>query len=203
MKFDTIGRVTKALIVSLALGLGATACSRDFTLAYLYVTTAKSNPGLINAYDVDYQSGALLPIADSPIPSGGDNPVAIVAAPNGKYLYVIHRNDSNVVEFAIGTDGKLYAQHTYNVQAASPPPPPSIPPATISTSLRSTNPDTPPPTPVPATSPSFPSRRPITASETPSPTVRSATSPSATTPSPSRRRPCSPPPPVRRATSTL
>jgi 6-phosphogluconolactonase len=120
MKFDTIGRVTKALIVSLALGLGATACSRDFTLAYLYVTTAKSNPGLINAYDVDYQSGALLPIADSPIPSGGDNPVAIVAAPNGKYLYVIHRNDSNVVEFAIGTDGKLYAQHTYNVQGSFP-----------------------------------------------------------------------------------
>ncbi len=120
MKFDTIGRVTKALIVSLALGLGATACSRDFTLAYLYVTTAKSNPGLINAYNIDYQSGALLPIADSPIPSGGKNPVAVIAAPNGKYLYVIHRDDSSVVEFAIGTDGKLYAQHTYNVQGTFP-----------------------------------------------------------------------------------
>ena len=120
MKFDTIGRVAKASILSLAIGLGVTACSRDFTLAYLYTTTARANPGLINGYQVDYQSGALIQLADSPIPSGGKNPVAIVAAPNAKYLYVIHRDDSTVVLFAIGTDGKLYAQHTYNVSGSFP-----------------------------------------------------------------------------------
>ena len=120
MKFDTIGRVAKASILSLAIGLGITACSRDYTLAYLYVTTAKANPGLINAYNVDYQSGALIQIADSPIPSGGKNPVAIVATPNAKFIYVVHRDDSTVVEFAIGTDGKLYAQHTYNTTGSFP-----------------------------------------------------------------------------------
>jgi 6-phosphogluconolactonase len=120
MKLHTIGRVAKATICSLAIGLGVTACSRDFTLAYVYTTTAKANPGLINAYGVDYQTGALLQLADSPIPSGGRNPVAIVAAPNGKYVYVIHRDDSSVVEFAIGTDGKLYSQNTYNVQGSFP-----------------------------------------------------------------------------------
>ncbi len=120
MKFATIGRFTKASIVSLAVGLGVTACSRDFTLAYVYTTTAKANPGLINGYQVDYQSGSLIQLADSPIPSGGRNPVAIVAAPNAKFLYVIHRDDSSVVEFAIGTDGKLYAQNTYNVAGSFP-----------------------------------------------------------------------------------
>ena len=119
-KFNRIGRVAKATICSLAVGLGVTACSRDFTLAYLYTTTAKSNPGLINGYQVDYQSGSLIQLADSPIPSGGRNPVAIVAAPNAKFLYVVHRDDSNVVQFAIGTDGKLYAQNTYNVVGTFP-----------------------------------------------------------------------------------
>lgn len=120
MKLHTIGRVAKATICSLAIGLGVTACSRDFTLAYVYATTAKANPGLINAYGVDYQTGALLQLADSPIPSGGRNPIAIIAAPNAKFVYVVHRDDSSVVEFAIGTDGKLFAQHTYNVQGSFP-----------------------------------------------------------------------------------
>lgn len=119
MKFDTIGRFAKASILSLAIGLGVTACSRDFTLAYLYTTTAKSNPGLINGYQVDYQSGSLIQLADSPIPSGGRNPVAIVTSTSNhdgkQYLFVVHRDDSSVVQFAVGTDGKIYAQHTYNV----------------------------------------------------------------------------------------
>lgn len=120
MKLHTIGRVAKATICSLAIGLGVTACSRDFTLAYVYTTTAKTSPGAISAYGVDYQTGALLQLADSPIPTGYRNPVAIVAAPNAKFLYVVHKDDSNVVEFAIGTDGKLYAQHTYSVAGTFP-----------------------------------------------------------------------------------
>ncbi len=111
------GRGIKALAVSLAVGCGMTACSRDYTAAYLYVTNAKAAPGLITAYAVDYQSGALEQLADSPIPSGGNNPVTLVAAPNGKYLYVLNHDapSSNVVEFAIGTDGKIYAGNTYPV----------------------------------------------------------------------------------------
>jgi 6-phosphogluconolactonase len=113
MKLHTIGRVAKASILSLAIILGITACSRDFTLAYVYVATAKSNPGLINAYGVDYQSGALLQLSDSPIPAG-DDPVAIVAAPNSLFVYVVNHIDATVMEYSIGTDGKLYPQHTYN-----------------------------------------------------------------------------------------
>ena len=102
------------------MGLGLTACSNDYTVAYVYATTSQANPGLISGYRVDYQSGALQFLADSPIPSGGKNPVTAVAAPNGKSLYVVHRDDSSVVFFAIGTDGKLYAQHTYNATGSFP-----------------------------------------------------------------------------------
>ncbi len=112
-------RIWKTVGASLAVGLGMTACSRDYTVDYLYVTSATTSltAGAVNAYAVDYQSGALTPLADSPIPSGGRDPVGLVAAPNQKFLYVINNEapSSNVVEFEIGTDGKLYPENTYPV----------------------------------------------------------------------------------------
>jgi 6-phosphogluconolactonase (cycloisomerase 2 family) len=105
----------KALAASLAVGLGMTACSRDYVLGYLYATNAKATPGLITAYSIDYETGALNQLADSPIPSGGNDPVAIVASPNGKQLYVLNNQQSNVVAYNIGTDGKIYASQTVSV----------------------------------------------------------------------------------------
>jgi 6-phosphogluconolactonase (cycloisomerase 2 family) len=128
MKLNNIGRAALASILSLALGLGVTACSRDYTLAYLYATTSAplagggSSAGGINAYGVDYQSGALIPLADSPIPAG-KNPVALVVTPegsNGQFIYVVNRDDSSVMEFAIGTDGKLYLKNTYTTTGSLP-----------------------------------------------------------------------------------
>jgi 6-phosphogluconolactonase len=113
MKWNNTGRGLKALGVSLAVGLGMTACSRDYTVGYLYVTNAKAS--LVTAYAIDFQSGSLGQLADSPIPSGGTNPVTLAASPNGKFLYVLNRDTSSVVEFTIGTDGKIYAQNTYSV----------------------------------------------------------------------------------------
>ncbi len=115
MKWNGIGRGTKALGVSLAVGLGMTACSRDYTLAYVYVTAATAaTTGLVNEFAVDYQTGALTPLAETSISSGGANPAGLVAAPNGQNLYVINngQSSSNVVQFQIGTDGKLYGAVT-------------------------------------------------------------------------------------------
>ena len=110
-----------ASIVSLALGLGVTACSRDYTVAFLYTAAStRTTAGVINAYKVDYQSGALQQLPDSPIPTQNKNPVALVASPNAKFLYVIFRDDSVVVTYGIGTDGKLYAQKTANVIGSFP-----------------------------------------------------------------------------------
>jgi 6-phosphogluconolactonase len=109
-----------AASLSVAMGLGLTACSRTYTVAYVYMTAAKVDPGLVNGYKVDYQSGVLIPLEDSPVPAGGRNPVALIAAPNGKNLYVVNRDDSTIVWFAIGTDGKLYPQRTYNSTGSFP-----------------------------------------------------------------------------------
>ena len=110
-----------ASVVSLALGLGVTACSRDYTVAFVYVASStRTATGVINAYKVDYQSGALEQLADSPIPTANKNPVAIVAAPSGKFIYVVFRDDSVVVSYGVGTDGKLYAQKTANVVGSFP-----------------------------------------------------------------------------------
>lgn len=120
MAFITIGRRMMAGTLFAALGLGLTACSRDYTVGYVYMTASKANPGLVNGYKVDYQSGFLNALEDSPVPAGGRNPIALVAAPNGKNLYVVNRDDSQVVWFAIGTDGKLYPQVTYNTTGSFP-----------------------------------------------------------------------------------
>lgn len=111
MKLKKTTRGLQGLAVSLAIGLGLTACSRDYISGYLYVTAAtRTTTGKISAYGIDYQTGALKQLADSPINSGGSNPIAVVAAPNGKFIYVVNHDSSQVVEFSIGTDGKLYPQ---------------------------------------------------------------------------------------------
>ena len=46
-------------MLSLAMALGVTACSNDYTVSYVYMATSKTLPhGLINAYQVDYQTGS-------------------------------------------------------------------------------------------------------------------------------------------------
>ena len=120
MKFSKLGRIALATLVSLGLEFGLTACGPSNTIDFLYVTSSKQNPGQINVYKVDSQAGALIPILDSPYSSGGRNPVADVASANGKNLYVINHDDNTVVEFAIGTDGKLYPQQTCNTPGSYP-----------------------------------------------------------------------------------
>ena len=120
MKFSKFGRVALVSVVSLGLGFGVSACGPSNTIDFIYVTSSKQNPGQVNVYKVDSEAGALIPIPDSPYSSGGRNPVADVASANGKNLYVINHDDNTIVEFAIGTDGKLYPQQTCNTPGSFP-----------------------------------------------------------------------------------
>jgi 6-phosphogluconolactonase len=95
-------------------------CGASNTIGFLYVTSNLQNPGQINAYIIDSEAGALHQIADSPYPSGGRNPVYEVTSPNGLNLYVANHDDNTIVEFAIGTDGKLYPQNTVNTPGTEP-----------------------------------------------------------------------------------
>lgn len=120
MKFSKSGQALLAVAVSIGIGLGITSCGESNTIDFLYVTASKNNPGQISVYMVDQISGALTQIQDSPYSSGGRNPVAETTSPNGKNLYVLNHDDNTIVDFAIGTDGKLYPQHTYNTPGTEP-----------------------------------------------------------------------------------
>jgi 6-phosphogluconolactonase len=123
MKLKNIGRAALATVMSLGIGFGATACSRDYTVAYVYSVSqgSLSTGGLISAYAVDYQSGALTQIAGSPFSGVGNTPVSLVASPNGKFVYTINNATANVTTFAVGTDGKLYGQTTTSLVGGSYP----------------------------------------------------------------------------------
>ena len=120
MKLSKSGQGLLAVAVSIGIGLGIISCGQSNTVDFLYVTASKNNPGQISVYKVDQVSGALTQIQDSPYSSGGRNPVAEITSPNGKNLYVVNHDDNTIVDFAIGTDGKLYPQHTYNTPGTEP-----------------------------------------------------------------------------------
>ena len=123
MKLTKLGRGTVASTIAsmmtLATVLGLTACTRDYTVAYLYMTAVnKGAAGVINAYAVDYQTGTLVRIG-SPTPTG-INPVTAVVAPNGLFLYVVNHDDSTVQPFGINGDGTLASKTATKITGTFP-----------------------------------------------------------------------------------
>jgi 6-phosphogluconolactonase len=120
MKLNQFGRRLLAAASTLGASLLLLSCGASNTIDFVYVTSNLQNPGQINAYEVNSESGALHQIPDSPYPSGGRNPVYDVASPNGLNLYVANHDDNTIIQFAIGTDGKLYPLHTVNTPGTEP-----------------------------------------------------------------------------------
>ncbi|MEO6923235.1 MAG: beta-propeller fold lactonase family protein, partial [Bryocella sp.] len=123
MKLKNLGRAGLATALTLAIGFGATACSRDYTVAYAYAIS--KGTGSIAAYGVDYQSGALTQIAGSPFTGNnsggsGSQPVVLVASPSGRNLYVVDNNYQNVSVYSVGTDGKIYGVATPSLIGSYP-----------------------------------------------------------------------------------
>ena len=58
MKWSQYGRLTLALVASLALGLSMTACNPSFTLGFVYILNTAGTAGTISAYTIDSVSGA-------------------------------------------------------------------------------------------------------------------------------------------------
>jgi 6-phosphogluconolactonase len=119
MKFNTMVRTGVAAATSLAAALGISACSRDYTAAYVY--SISSSTGNISGYGVDYQSGVLTQLQGSPFTTQFTNPVTILSTPNGKFVYAISGNQQAAVEpFSVGTDGKIYGEATVNITGTYP-----------------------------------------------------------------------------------
>src|SRR5580700_5975195 len=129
MKLSRIGRVSMALVVSVAMGLGMTACGGG-TIGFMWVLGTQYNQ--IAAFKIDDFTGNLTTPPGSPFPSAGTNPVSLVVKPGGRYLYVINKGaglatdakggvtcqagagGGSIAEFAIGGQGVLTFQQTFS-----------------------------------------------------------------------------------------
>ncbi len=141
MKLSRIGRFGMALVASVALGLGMTACGGG-TIGYMWVlgttpnAAAGQQSGQIAGFKIDDFTGNLTNAVRSPFASGGTNPVSIAVKPGGRYVYVVNEGVAgsgatcgstgtgyvagNISVFSVGGDGTLTFQSTYSSQGTTP-----------------------------------------------------------------------------------
>ena len=81
-----------ALAVSVAIGLGMTACGGG-TIGYMWVLGTQFNQ--IAGFKIDDFTGNLTNVVGSPFSSGGTNPVSLVVKTGGRYVYVINKGNSH------------------------------------------------------------------------------------------------------------
>jgi 6-phosphogluconolactonase len=123
MKFN---KPIQLLAISAASLLAASLLSACATLTvdFVYVSSARAagpnNYGEINVFEINSESGRMRQIVTSPFPSGGRNPVSEAVSPDQADLYVANRDDNSIVQFIIGSDGKLYPQNTVNTPGIFP-----------------------------------------------------------------------------------
>jgi len=122
-----LGRLALVSAASLAIAGLLTACTQlteTLTVDFVYVTSAKAagpnNYGEIDVFEINSQSGHMRQIPSSPFPSGGRNPVSDAVSSDNTNLYVVNRDDNNIVQFIIGSDGKVYPQNTVNTPGVFP-----------------------------------------------------------------------------------
>ncbi len=132
MKLSLMGRVAMAMLASLALGLGMSACGGG-TIGYMWVLGDQFNQ--ITGFKIDDFTGNLTQIIGSPFTSNGVNPVSIVVKPGGRYVYVINQGtggsrptaissgketSGGIAVYSVGGDGVLTFQQSYATQGNVP-----------------------------------------------------------------------------------
>jgi 6-phosphogluconolactonase (cycloisomerase 2 family) len=121
-----------ALVVSVAMGLGMTACGGG-TIGFMWVLGTQYNQ--IAAFEIDDFTGNLTVVPHSPFTSGGSNPVSIVVKPGGRYVYVVNKGGGSatsasgslpcgtgggVSQFTVGGQGVLTFQQCFQTQGSNP-----------------------------------------------------------------------------------
>jgi len=121
MTFRRIGRISRALVVSMAVVLGMSACG-GYTVGFMWVLGTQYNQ--IAGFKIDDYTGNLTTMVNSPYSSGGSNPVSIAVRTGGNFVFVVNKGtgkgDGNVAVFAVGEDGVLTFQATYNTAGNTP-----------------------------------------------------------------------------------
>jgi uncharacterized protein (TIGR03437 family) len=67
---------------------------------------ANYDGGNLGAYLIDNVTGALTPVSGSPFTAGA-SPNWVAVHPNGKFVYVVNNNGSNVSAYSVGANGAL------------------------------------------------------------------------------------------------
>jgi 6-phosphogluconolactonase (cycloisomerase 2 family) len=121
MKLSRFGRISMALAVSVAVGLGMTACGGG-TIGFMWVLGTQYNQ--IAGFKIDDFTGNLTTTVGSPYPSGGTNPVSIVVKAGGRFVYVINKGNAtaagNISLFSVAGDGNLVFQQAYSSAGTLP-----------------------------------------------------------------------------------
>jgi 6-phosphogluconolactonase (cycloisomerase 2 family) len=127
MKLSRFGRVSLAFVVSVAMGLGMTACGLG-TIGFMWVLGTQYNQ--IAGFKIDHNTGNLTAIPNTPFTSGGTNPVSIVVRSGGRFVYVVNQGApavgttpavaGNIAAFTVGNDGVLTFQQSYESQGSTP-----------------------------------------------------------------------------------
>lgn len=104
-----------------------TACqqfTQTLTVDFVYVASAQAagsnSYGEIDIFEINSESGRMRPIPNSPFPSQGRDPVAEAVSSDYSSLFVVNQDDNTVVQFVIGSDGKLYPYNTVNTPGVFP-----------------------------------------------------------------------------------
>jgi len=127
MKLSQWRQLAVVSVASLLAASLLTACSQftqTLTVDFVYVTSAKAaganNYGEIDVFEINSESGRMRQIPTSPFPSEGRNPVAEAVSADSSSLFVVNRDDNTIVQFIIGSDGKLYPFNTVNTPGFFP-----------------------------------------------------------------------------------
>ena len=127
MKFNKSSQLLLVSAASLLAASLVTACSlltQTLTVDFVYVASSKAagadNYGEIDVFEINSESGVMRAIPASPFPSGGRQPVAEATSADNGSLFVVNEDDNSIVQFTIGSDGKLYPFNTVNTPGVFP-----------------------------------------------------------------------------------
>ena len=127
MKLNKSSQLVLVSATGLLAATLVTACAQfteTKTIDFVYVASSKAagpdNYGEINIFEINSDSGHMRQIPASPVPSGGRYPISEAVSTDYTSLFVANRDDNTIVQFVIGTDGKLYAFNTVNTPGVFP-----------------------------------------------------------------------------------
>ena len=123
MKFSRSSQLLLVAAASLAAASLITACE-TLTVDFVFVASNKAagtnNYGEIDVFEINSESGRMRQIPTSPFPSEGRDPVAEAVSADYQNLFVVNHDDNTIVQFIIGSDGKLYPYNTVNTPGIYP-----------------------------------------------------------------------------------